>query len=100
MSQVHFFMLAEDERAFVQMLIGRGDTFLIPARFFESVPQELSHPPAFASTRDMTLVNRSLMAKLRPSGRGAGPMKGKVFFDLLQDPACEFTRCYFDDRIL
>ena len=101
MSQVRFFMLDDDEREFVEMLRGRGDTQLFLHRFFPTKnPEPLTGVPSFQSAKEITLVNAQLRPNPTCTRSGFGESSGLYLFDDLHDPACEFSRCYFDGSIL
>jgi hypothetical protein len=90
MSQVNFFMTAEDEAAFLDFLFSRTDTHVLEGRFFDSRnPDPLSSKDEVRQADELTLVNKELMPKPIPGSHGSGG----YLFDMFYDPSIEFSRC-------
>jgi len=91
--QTGFFMLADDEASFLQMVLDRGDSGIVEGRFFEQQrPALVGAVGDLGSASDLVLVNRRLMPVPACSGRGAGEMDGRFLFESYVDPTVEMNR--------
>jgi hypothetical protein len=97
MSQVNFFMTAEDEATFLDFLFSRTDTYVLEGRFFESRnPVPLASRNEVGQADMLTLANKELMPEAI-AGSG-GP--GAYLFDMYYDPHIEFSRCRTSNKRL
>ena len=101
MSQLNFFMLADDEHEFVEFLRSREDTHILPGRFFTSpTPAPVRVLPAVSRLREVTLLNATLVPTSRWVARGEGRYAGKYVFDSLRAPSIEFSRSRMKKGVL
>lgn len=102
MSQVNFFMTADDENAFLDMLLSRVDTHVLLGGFFDSSsPIPLLSKAKVGKVKELTLVNKDIMPQPIASGPGEGELAGKYLFDMFYDPAIQLTRSHLSkDRLV
>lgn len=90
MSQVNFFMTAEDEALFLDFIFSRADTHVLAGRFFaERTPSPLASKEKIRECDELTLVNKELMAE--PIAGSCGD--AGFLFDMYYDPRIELSRC-------
>jgi hypothetical protein len=101
MSQVNFFMSADDEDGFLGFLFSRKDTHVLSGRFFDSrAPTPLPAKEEVGKIAELTLVNKKIMPQPDAGNHVAGASTGKYLFDHLFDPTIEFSRSRLSKRRL
>ena len=101
MSQVNFFMLPLDTQNFIEMLLSRDDTAVLPGLFFPSQsPKPMRLPVASHPERHLTFLHSHLGKDVLPTFVESGSFAGSFMYDAFKSPVIQFTFSELQNDVL